>query len=260
MNDAREHYVPDMELSAFFDMVTNVEGDRYTRYMLFIKYDENIYIDTRSAGSIIMPFEELLKNKLLKMYYDLSLLFVKDKKKLFEKSCDDDIIGIYKGRRNYFVECAYILNGEVKTDKNYCYYDINPLQLKDPDFLWQDPYTGERKAVNTSSEIEWFNYNFQVNVGHVLSVIYKKRVIHYTNLALAYNAMLMEKELNEISAIEEDKQNLIKLIAFYKKKGMNGDIFKVIYDNLILATDMFVPCLANLDDDTDRTIRSVIIK
>jgi hypothetical protein len=70
----------------------------------------------------------------------------------------------------------------------------------------------------------------------------------------------MEKELNEISAIEEDKQNLIKLIAFYKKKGMNGDIFKVIYDNLILATDMFVPCLANLDDDTYLTIRSVIIK
>jgi len=44
---------------------------------------------------------------------------------------------------------------------------------------------------------------------------------------------LMEKELDEISAVEEDKQNIIKLIAFSDKKGMNGDILMIIYNKIV---------------------------
>ena len=36
----------------------------------------------------------------------------------------------------------------------------------------------------------------------------------YTNLVIGYNASLMEKELDEITGGQEDKMNIIKLIAF----------------------------------------------
>jgi hypothetical protein len=264
--DMEVHHITDMEFSALFDMTTNVQGDRviYLKYFLFIKCKNNIYIDVKNVGSIVMPFEEMLKNQKLKMYYDLSLLFVKDKNKIVEKFSEDgspiwdaEITDIYKGRRNWYVDCAYILNDEVKTDKQYCYYEIDPYLLIDPNFLWLDDITGDRKWVHTASEIEFFNYNLQFNIGSVLSVVYKKRVINYTNLAIAYNASLMEKELDEISAIEEDKRNLINLIAFYEKKDMNGDLFQVIYNNLIHAPETFDPYLANLED-SEKTIRTVI--
>ena len=100
------HHIPDMEFSAFFDMTTNNLGDRniYLKYFLFIKYDNKIYIEVKNVGDIIMPFKELLKNKLLKMYYDLSLLLVKDKNRFVEKISnkgqriwDAEITSIYKG-------------------------------------------------------------------------------------------------------------------------------------------------------------------
>ena len=246
MGNETHHHIPDMELSAFFDKTINVEDNRliYLKYFLFIKYKENIYVEVKSVGYIIMPFEELLKNKLLKMYYDLSLLLVKDKNRFVEKISnkgrpiwDAEIAYIYNGRRNCFVDCAYILNGVVKTDKQYCYYEMNPFELRKPYSLWEgDQYTGERKFVNTSSEIKWFNNTYKNRLGYEISG-FEKRAINYTNLIVAYNASLMEKELDEISAVEEDKQNIIKLIAFSDKKGMNGDILMIIYNNLLITDE-----------------------
>ncbi len=201
-----------------------------------------------------MPFEELLKNKLLKMYYDLSLLLVKDKNRFVENVSDNgnriwdaEITDIYKGRRNCFVDTAYILNGEVKTDKQYCYYDINAYELID-------------MKVDTASEIEFFNYNFKVRIGYEVSS-FEKRRNNYMNIVVGYVSTLMEKELDEISAIEEDKRNLINLFAFYEKKDMNGDLFQIICDNLISTPETFAPYLANLEanlEDSESSIRNVI--
>jgi hypothetical protein len=72
----------------------------------------------------------------------------------------------------------------------------------------------------------------------------------------------MEKELDEISAIEEDKRNLINLFAFYEKKDMNGDLFQIICDNLISTPKKFAPYLANLEanleENSERIIRNVV--
>ena len=43
----------------------------------------------------------------------------------------------------------------------------------------------------------------------------------------------MEKELDELSVIFEDKKNLVNLATFNDKKGMNEDILMIIYNNLI---------------------------
>ena len=254
------HHLPDMEFSAFFEKTTNLRGDVLLslKYFLFIKYKENIYVEVKNVGCVLMPFEELLKNKLLKMYYDLSLMLVKDKNQFVENVSDEgnriwdaEITDIYKGRRNCFVDTAYILNGEVKTDKQYCYYDINPYEL-----------IGMK--VETASGIEFYNYAFKARLGYELSSTYKKRRIHYMDIVVGYVSTLMEKELDEISAIEEDKQNLIKLVKFYdSKKYMNCDLFEVIYNNLIRASDAFAPYLANMDlanrDDVDKAIRAVVV-
>jgi hypothetical protein len=259
-----------MEFSAFFDLTTNNLGDQiiYLKYFLFIKYKNNIYIDVKNVGYITMPFEELMKNKLLKMYYELSLLLVKDKNRFVEKIdhdgkliWDDEITNIYKGRRYCFVDCAYILNDVVKTDKQYCYYEMNPYELKYSSYSMRegsfniDQYTDERKVVNTSSEIEFFNYSLMGRLGHEV-VSFEKRVINYTNLIVDYNATLMEKELDEISAAEDDKINIIKLIAFNDKKGMNRDIFQVFYSYLICSkvSKRYAKYLEKLENNKEVTI------
>jgi hypothetical protein len=264
-------YISNMEFSAFFDLTTNNLGDRviYLKYFLFIKYEikneKYIYIDVKNVGGITMPFEELLKNKLLRMYYELSLLLVKDKNRFVEKLCDegcywdDEITGIYKKPRNCYIDCAYILNNVVKMDKQYCYYEINPYILIDSNYLWLDDTTGDRMWVHTAQEIEQFNYNFKRRIGYEL-ISFERHMIKYTNLLVGYNATMMEKELDELSAVEDDKINIIKLIAFNDKKDMNSDIFQVIYNNIVSQnnTKRFAPYLANLDNDKDVTIAQII--
>jgi len=250
-----------MEFSGFFDLTTNNIGDQiiYFKYFLFIKYNNNIYIEVKSVGYIIMPFEELMKNKLLKMYYELSLLLVNYKNMFIEKIdhdgnriWDDEITRLYKDQRNCFIDCAYILNNVVKTDKQYCYYNINIFELI-------DLYYGEQMVVNTSSEIESFNYNFKARFGYQISG-FEKRLFDYTILIVEYNSILMEKEIDEISATEDDKINLIKLIAFNDKKDMNSDIFQVICNNLVSAKriNIYASHLANLSNDNNYTIAQII--
>jgi hypothetical protein len=43
----------------------------------------------------------------------------------------------------------------------------------------------------------------------------------------------MEKELDELSAIFEDKKNVLNLATLSDKDGMNGDIIRVIYNFLV---------------------------
>lgn len=273
VNQYRENYnyISNMEFSAFFDLTTNNIGDRilYIKYFLFIKYNiknkEYIYIDVKTVGSIVMPFEELLKNKLLKMYYDLSLLLVKDKNRFIEKLCDDgcywddEITRLYKKPRNCFIDCAYILNNVVNTDKQYCYYEMDPYLLIDPNYMWLDDTTGDRKWFHTPLEIEKFNNKFKNRLGYEL-ISFEKHYNKYTNLIVEYEIALMEKELDELSSIEDDKINSIKLIAFNDKKDMNCDIFKIIYNHLINQKNSkrFASYLENVDNDKTIAIAHIL--
>jgi lysyl-tRNA synthetase class I len=70
----------------------------------------------------------------------------------------------------------------------------------------------------------------------------------------------MEKELDELSSIEDDKINSIKLIAFNDKKDMNCDIFKIIYNHLINQKNSkrFASYLENIDNDNTIAIAQII--
>ena len=69
-----------------------------------------------------------------------------------------------------------------------------------------------------------------------------------------------ETEIDEIAAVQEDKINIIKLVALNEKKGMNADIFLVILNNIISAneTERYAKYLDKLDNDKDGAIREIV--
>ena len=71
---------------------------------------------------------------------------------------------------------------------------------------------------------------------------------------------MIEKELDEISAIQEDKLNIIKLIVFNEKEGMNIDILFIIYNHLISENNSkkYASYLANLDNNKHIVVAQIL--
>jgi hypothetical protein len=159
------HHFPDMEFSGLFDIAHG--RIIFIKYFLFIKFDNNIYIDIKSIGDVIMPFEEFRKNKLLKMYYDLSLLLIENKNIVIEKInnreyCHYDFV--YTEKRSWFIDCAYFVENfvinskEIQKDKYSCYYNINPNDLRNME-------------ISTKSHIDRFTKTFFTNKFTILKKV-----------------------------------------------------------------------------------------
>lgn len=247
MTTNKYHHIPDMEFSGLFDITHG--RIIFIKYFLFIKFDNNIYIDIKSIGDVIMPFEEFSKNKLLKMYYELSLLLIENKNIVIEKINNENrehyhhYEFVYTEKRNWFIDTAYFVENlltnckEIQKDRYSCYYNINPNDLRNME-------------ISSKSQIDRFNKTF---LGYEQIDYFQKKIINYTKLVIDYNADLIEKELDEITAIQEDKLNIIKLIAFNEKEGMNIDILFIIYNHLICENNSkkYAPYLANVGNNKD---------
>lgn len=232
------HYIKDMEFSGVFDASFNSKksGDNsiYLKYFLFIKYSNLVYIDIKSVGSIIIPFEELMKHKYLKMYYEISIMLIDNKHQIIEKKSEDDRYearynkSIYKEERDWFIDSAYFIEDfstkikRVETGKYYHYYDIDPNDLRNMD-------------VSSATEIARFFEVLKIRYGYERGMIFKKLFEDYTNLLLEYNINLVEKGVEEISASHEDDKNFFNLLELNNKKGMNADLFNILY-NLLIST------------------------
>jgi len=252
MTTNKFHYIPDMEFSGLFDITHG--RIIFLKYFLFIKFNDYIYIDIKSIGDVIMPFEEFRKNKLLKMYYELSLLLIENKNIIIEKINNIEQHNydfVYTEKRDWFIDCAYFIENftknckEVQKDRYCCYYNINPNDLRN-------------MKISSKSHIDRFNKTF---LGYEQIYYFKKNLIYYTIIVIDYNANLMEIELDKISAIQEDKINIIKLITFNKKKGMNIDILFIIYNHLISENESkkYAPYLANLENNNNDAIIAQIL-
>ena len=252
------HHFPDMEFSGIFDIAHG--RIIFIKYFLFIKFNNNIYIDIKSIGDVIMSFEEFSKNKLLKKYYELSLLLIENKNIVIEKINNREqrehreyyhYDFVYTEKRKWFIDCAYFVenfvinNKEVQKDRYCCYYNINPYDLTNME-------------ISTKSHIDRFTTTF---LGYEQIYKFQKNISNYTKLAIDYNADLIEKELEEISAFQDDKINLIKLIAFNEKEGMNIDILLVIYSHLISENDTkrYAPYLENLCNNNKAIVIAQIL-
>ena len=126
------NYIDDMEFSGFFEFTLSHEF--IDKYFVFIKFSNKMYIHIKSIGSIIMPYEQIINNEYLKKYYELSLLLMKNKNCIIEKTSRT-------GDIDWFLDCAYILNDDdfetnikrVEKGTYYCYSNINPYDLKEMD-------------------------------------------------------------------------------------------------------------------------------
>ncbi len=199
-------------------------------YHIFIKYGNKIYMDVKNVGDIVITFTELQQNKYWKHYYDLSLMLTNDKHFVvqdLEYNSDYSDPHIYEGKRYWSCNTAYIEGGcDTKTKKivenEYnCYYRINPYDLE---------------KMNYSSQKDLIIFKNRYNQRYeVRAKLFEKRCIYYNNLAIDYCTSLMENELDELSAIFEDKKNAVILATLNDNYGMNGDILMIIYNNLINA-------------------------
>jgi hypothetical protein len=221
--DIQYHYFNNMEFSGLFD-ITHGEII-FLKYFLFIKFQDKIYIDIKGVGCVIMPFEDFLKNKLLKMYYEISLMLIENKNmiilRLDNRRHYYDYI--YTEKREWFIDSAYFVEDFSTRIKNIewkhycCHYNINPYDLMN-------------MQISSKSLIDKFNFTF---LGYEQIYYFQTKIINYTVLAIDYNYGLIEKELDDICTIQDDKINIIKLLTFFDKEGMNSDIFIIIYNKLI---------------------------
>jgi len=85
---------------------------------------------------------------------------------------------------------------------------------------------------SSCEELEVFNKNYS-NISQVINNAFDKRGVIYNKLAIDYQASLMEKELDILSGIFNDKKNVLNLVALKDKEGINGDVLRVIYDFLV---------------------------
>ena len=197
-------------------------------YHLFIKFGDKVYMEVNGVDEIVITFAELQKNKYWKHYYDLSLLLTTNKHTLIkdlEYNSNYYDPNIYKEIRLWSINTAFIDGSyDCKTKKvvenEYnCYYKINPFDLDNMSFASQKYLDIFKKNYMSRYEIKSGTFN-------------KKR-IYYDTFVLDYCTSLMEKELDELSAIFEDKKNVLNLVALNDKEGMNGDLLRIIYNHFI---------------------------
>jgi hypothetical protein len=185
-------------------------------------------MDVKGVGDIVISLAELQQNKYWKHYYDLSLMLTNNKHSVVEdleynSNYYDPYI--YKETRYWSIDTAYIEGDydantkKVVENECNCYYRINPYDL-------------ENMKYTSQKDLKIFKQNYMARY-EVRTKMFDKKSVYYYNLVLEYCINLMEKELDELSAFFEDKKNVITLVALNDKTGMNGDILRIIYDNLV---------------------------
>lgn len=171
-----------MELSGFTDMSYDFKYKRttYFKNMIFIKFDNKVYMEFSGVNSIgvsaIMSYDEFMKNKNFKLYYELSLTAI-GKPNLDENyygSDDPDYIPKRneKPYHGVYIDCIYIVEDELtkikEVKKGNSYHSINLKKLKN-------------KGVSSKKELEKFNETYNHLYGFE-DETFKEREIIYPRL------------------------------------------------------------------------------
>ena len=207
-------------------------------YHLFIRNGNKIYMDIKGIGDIVIPFSELQKNKHWRCYYDMSLMLTNDKHLVIQDLQFDSNYydrNIYFEKRYWCINTAYIegnydaktKNKTVLENEYNCYYKINPYDLEKMEYSSQQ---------NLDIFTKKYIGRYEVGRWDIRSIPFETKSAYYYNIVFEYTISLMEKELDEVSAIFEDKKNVLNLAALNDKQGMNGDILMLIYNNLVSAS------------------------
>ena len=198
-------------------------------YHLFIRCGDKVYMDVKKVGSIVIPFSELQKNKYWASYYDLSLMLTNDLHTVIDTK-ETSVSGgsnnywAYEYKRYWRIDTATISGTqdseikEIVNGENNCYYKISPYDFENMNYSSQQELEIFKKMYVSRYEIRSGNFNSRY--------LYDLAFDYFD-----YRISLIEEEVEEF----EDKYNLLNLVALNDKKGMNGDILMLIYNNLVSA-------------------------
>ena len=167
------------------------------KYLLFIKFgDDMVFVDITGVGRIIMPYEELMKNKYLQKYYRVSLMSIAEKNLIIEKSYYHEKYGandITDIGREWFIDAMYIIEdertGECEAKNGEHYISCNPYNLKN-------------MYVASVKEIAEFNKIYDDIYGYEKAG-FEERIVSYATLLLNYTSHLMKLKLNYMYSIKE---------------------------------------------------------
>jgi len=150
-----------MELSGFIEMSKNFKSGLTSDYkeMIFVKFDNKVYIMITSVGDVIMPFDELMKNKYLKTYYELSLMAIGKPnidKDYYGTENPDYIPKKYEICHYMYVDVIYIVKNsltsirEAKKGNSYQLFNLKKLN---------------KMNVSSAEKIAAFKRNYKVKYG-----------------------------------------------------------------------------------------------
>jgi hypothetical protein len=215
-------------------------------------------MDVKGIGEIVITFTELQQNKYWKHYYNISLMLTNSKDKnlviQYHKYGSEYLSEkIYEEPRLWSFNTAYIetsMNSKDTHIKNYgniCYYKINPYDLVNMEYTSQE-------------DLDIFKINYITKRPEIKNKVFDIMCIIYKNLAVDYNTQIikneideMEKELEELSVMFEDKKNIINLVILNNRIGMNDDIQMMIY-NYIISHEGYTKYEAIMLDNSNKLV------
>ena len=190
------HTFANVKFTGVFDRIVNNDLTYICYYHLFIKYGDIVYIEVKDVGEIVISFAELLRNRYLKYYYDLSLLLTNNKNIVSQDlkySSEYNDYQLYEEPRFWSIDTASIENDilfnqlKVISYDDNCYYKINPYDLVNME------YTSPEDLIIFET-IYMMKYEFDNNTFENIGV-------NYYNLVIEYKAsLIMKKEVEELTA------------------------------------------------------------
>lgn len=225
-DDYAYHTFVDTEFSCVFDNY-KISGYTYNyhygynyNYHIFIRYGDKVYMNVKRVGEIVISYSELQQNKYWKYYYDLSLLLTNNKHLVIQDLKYINYDHIWSIDTNVFVSNGFRNQIEILPYyKDTCYLGINP-------------YVIDNTKCTLQQDVNIFNRNYMSKYD-TSKIMFDKKCVYYYNLAIDYYANMMEKELDELSKIIEDKKNILNLATLNDKHDMNSDVLTIIYNLLV---------------------------
>jgi hypothetical protein len=232
-------------------------------YHLFIKYGNKVYVDAFMVGDIVISFEELQKNEYLKHYYDLSLMFSKNKNSVFQKPKYTNVEPyIYREDRFWGFDSAYIdapykdrtkslehTHNVVDNDDCY-YYKINPYDLENMEYSSQevlDDFHKKNKA--RKMDIFWgggFCSTYCIYLKVAFDYYIHRKETEYDNLIADYYIQIIEKDVRKV--FFENKDDVTNLTTLIEKKGLNVDMLKKLHSYIDSASKRDSKIIDTIED------------
>jgi hypothetical protein len=238
-------------------------GGYMSDYHLFIKYGNKVYVDAFMVGEVVISFEELQKNEYLKHYYDLSLMFSKNKNIVFQKPKYTNVEPyIYREDRFWGFDSAYIdapYKDRTKSlehthnvvDNNDCYYyKINPYDLENMEYSSQEVLDDfHKKNTARKTDIFWggaFCSTYCIYLQLAFDYYLNRKETEYDNLIADYYIQIIERDIRKV--FFENKENVINLTTLIEKKGLNEDMLKKLHSYIDSASKRDSKIIDTIED------------